>query len=116
MMTSTSIRFMLTSIQEELVEIRPVNRNVTANTFAHRGKTQTAMRHIGSLRIHVALKAQKTPFTTNQKHARNTPMGIVAGDTSFHFHCSVFENEGAALLDMTVDATFPVGPPKHWFV
>src|SRR5262249_2630429 len=102
--------------QEELVEIRPVNVDVTPNTLAHRRKTQTAMRNVWRLRIHVALQTKEPALATEQQHARHSAVGTVASDATFYLHCSVLENKGAALLDMTVNADFPVCFPKHWLI
>jgi hypothetical protein len=112
-MKTASIRFMPTSVQEELAEIRPVDRRVTPYTFAHRGKAQAAMRNIRRLGIHVTLQAEEATFAPHKQHPCNCSVRTVAGDAAFDLHCRMFENEWPALFGMTVDAAFPVRSAKH---
>ena len=115
-MKTASIRFMPTSIQEELAEIRPMDRHVAPYTFAHRGKAQAAMRNIRRQGIDVALQAEEAAFAPDEQHSCNRSVRTVAGDAAFDFNGRMLENERPALLGMTVDAAFPVRSAKHRLV
>jgi hypothetical protein len=116
MMKTASIRFMPTSVQEELAEIRPVNRRVAPYTFAHRGKAQAAMRNIRREGIHVALEAEEAAFAPHKQHPCHCSVRTMAGDAAFDLHGRMLENVRPALLGMTVDAPFPVRFAKHRLV
>ena len=80
---------------------------MAANTFAGGLETQAAVRNL-CLRVKagVTLQTELAPFAAYQKHAVGAAMGIVTTDAAFDLYGRVFVHKGAALLHVTVHASF----------
>ena len=80
---------------------------MAANAFARGLETEAAVRNCGlRVKAGVTLQTELAPFAAHQKHAVGAAMRIVATDAAFDLYGGMFVHKGAALLDVTVHASF----------
>ena len=66
------------------------------------------MGHVIGLGIHMTLQAQEFPLPPQQEIPADASVRGVTGSAAFDFNYGMFVNEGAALLIVTIGASFPV--------
>jgi hypothetical protein len=89
-----------------------VHGDVAANAFAGGLETEAAVRNCGlCVKAGVALQTELAPFAAHQQHAVSAAMRVVTTDAAFYLYGGMFVHKGAALLDVTVHASF-----RSWLI
>lgn len=86
---------------------------VTANALTTSGKTEPAMRDVGSVRVHMALQTHETSLPAYQQISIHTAVRRMAGGTTLRSNSSMLEHEGPTLFLMTGNTDLPVGSAQH---
>ena len=84
-----------------------MNVDVTPRAFAAGLESKPAVRRLRQeMEARMALQAKLPAFATDKQHAIRRPVRAVTRHTAFHFRRRVFVNEGAAFLDVALNAGF----------
>src|SRR5207248_2397567 len=97
------------SLQEEFIEVRPVDGHVAADAFASRRKTQTSVGHaLLTVEPRVAFQTKLAGLAPHQHLAGGAAVRVVAGDAARHPRGGMLEHVRAALLNVARDACLPI--------